>query len=115
MRRTPRSSATNNEIYRGEADRTDSDYATPSGQPDRHFEAAMLVARCRWNLTLEARGLTTRMLADGSFSGPALRDQLLLAIAHARPRSRLIPWHLSDGVMERIVNAVVADLAATWI
>lgn len=89
--------------------------AGPFGEPDRKFDASMTVARCRWNLTLEAERLTRQMLLEGSFRAPALRDQLLLAIAHARPRSRLIPWHLTDRVVERIVNAVVADLAATWI
>ncbi len=28
----------------------------PDAAPDREFETAMLVVRCRWNLTLEAGG-----------------------------------------------------------
>jgi len=84
-----------------------------AGNPDRAFAAAMIIARCRWLLTLEARGIATRLLADGSFSGQLLCDELLLAIVH-KPRSRLIPWHLSDRVVERIVDAVVADMAESW-
>jgi hypothetical protein len=83
-------------------------------QRDLKFDASMVIARCRWSLALEADALTRRMLADGSFSPLALSDQLALAIAKARPRSRLIPWHLTDPVVERIINAVVADVAAIW-
>jgi len=80
----------------------------------RQFDAAMIVSRCRWLLTLEARGIATRLVADGSFNAQLLQHQLLFAIAHAKPRSRLIPWHLSDRVVERIVAAVVQDVAETW-
>ena len=75
------------------------------------FDAAMVVARCRWLLTLEARGIATRLVADSSFSAQLLSDELLLAIARAKPRSQLIPWHLADRVVERIVAAVVQDVA----
>jgi hypothetical protein len=54
------------------------------------------------------------MIADDSFNAQTLRDQLVLAIANARPRSRLIPWHLTDRVVERIVDAVVADVNEKW-
>ena len=79
------------------------------------LHTAMVVARCRWNIALEADVLTRAMLADGRFSRLALRDQLSLAIANARPRSRLIPWHLANEVVERILNVVVDGVAGTWI
>ena len=80
----------------------------------QQFDAAMVVARCRWLLTLEARGIATRLVADGSFNAQLLQHQLLFAIAHAKPRSRLIPWHLNDTAVERIIVAVVAEVAEIW-
>ncbi len=79
------------------------------------FDVAMIVARCRWLLTLEGRGIATRLVAEGCFSAQLLSGELLLAIARAKPRSRLIPWHLADRVVDRIVVAVVRDLSETWI
>jgi len=78
------------------------------------FDAAMLVARCRWLLTLEARGIATRLVADGSFNAQLLQHQLLLVIADAKPRSRLIPWHLNDTAVEKVIDAVVRDVEETW-
>jgi hypothetical protein len=80
----------------------------------RQFAAAMVVAQCRWLLTLEARGIATKLLIDDSFSAQLLRDQLLIAIAHAKPRSRLVPWHLNDAAVEKVIGAVVHDVAETW-
>jgi hypothetical protein len=74
----------------------------------------MIVARCRWLLTIEARGIATRLLADGSFSAQFLSDELILAIARAKPCSRLIPWRLGDATVKRIVDVVVVDVAETW-
>jgi hypothetical protein len=84
-------------------------------EADLDFERQMLVARGRWNVTLEARGLATRMLADGSFGIQALRDQLIVKVAHATPKSRLIPWHLNDAVAETIIEAVAREVAKSWI
>ncbi len=86
-----------------------------AGHPDRDFELRMLIARCRWLLTLEARGIAARLLADNSFHVQLLRDELLLTVARSNPRSRLIPWHLTDRVVERIIKVVVADLVESWI
>jgi hypothetical protein len=88
--------------------------SAPTRTPDRGFEVEMTIARCRWLLTLEARGISTRLLADNSFSAPALHHQLLLAVANAKPRSRLVPWYLTDRIVERIIVAVVADVGETW-
>jgi len=87
---------------------------TKTHESDGALDAVTVIARCRWNLTLEARGLATRMIADGAFNAQTLRDQVVRAIANARPSSRLIPWHLTDRVVERIVDAVVADVSEKW-
>lgn len=77
------------------------------GAADRDFERAMVVARTRGNLEQEARAI---LFQQGPLTPERLRDELIFAIAHARPRSRLIAWHLPDPDVEAIINVVVRDL-----
>jgi hypothetical protein len=91
----------------GALGRVDSDYATSAGEPDRLFERAMIIARTRGNLAQEARAI---LLQEGPLVPERLKDELILAIVRARPRSRLIAWHLDDASVLAIVNRVARDL-----
>jgi hypothetical protein len=35
---------------------------------------------------------------------------LMLTVMQARPRSRLVPWHLSNAVVERMIHVVANAL-----
>lgn len=79
----------------------------PDINPDREFERAMIVARTFWNLQNEANAI---LLQQGQLSRQRLKDEVILAILHARPRSRLIAWHLDDASVEAVVDRVVEEV-----
>jgi hypothetical protein len=79
----------------------------PDRKPDRDFERAMIVARTRGNLEQEAREI---LFQHGPLTPERLRDELVFAIAHARPRSRLVAWHLDDASVLAIIDCVTGDL-----
>jgi hypothetical protein len=86
----------------------------PDGDPDRGFEAAMVIARTRWNLTLEARTVAQRFARDGeAVTSAMIRERLIAAVANASPRSNLIGWHLPDDAVIEIIDQVAKD-SAQW-
>jgi hypothetical protein len=38
-----------------------------------------------------------------------LRDDLIFEVARAHPRSLLVPWHVSDEIVEQMIGVVVTD------
>jgi hypothetical protein len=76
----------------------------------REFEHRMLLARLRWLLTDEARRIALRLEQDGALTAENLAPMLMLAVTRVRPRSRLVPWHLSNAIVERMVGVVANTL-----
>jgi hypothetical protein len=78
---------------------------------DPDFEARMLLAHLRWLLTDEAHSIVQRLERDGIPLGVEnIAPMLMLAVRRARPRSRLVPWHLSNAVVERMIRVVTDAL-----
>jgi hypothetical protein len=81
---------------------------------DAEFDKQMLLARLRWLLTNEARWVVQRLRRDGiSPTAESIASGLLIAVGTARPRSRLVPWHLHDATVEKMIAIVANELAAT--
>lgn len=81
------------------------------GLPESVFE--MAVARTRWLLLLEARSIVRALRhSDDPVTRELLMHHLGLAILHARPRSKLIAWHLPSDVVDEIVRRVAAEVVA---
>lgn len=71
----------------------------------------VLIARCRWLLHQEAEHIVS-LLEPDEMTERRLRDELLLAVGRALPRSRLVPWDLDDAAVEAIAARVARDVAA---
>ncbi len=81
---------------------------------DGDFEQRMLLARLRGLLTTEAKYLVRKMKKEGmSLAVENISSGLMLAVARAQPRSRLVPWHLPDSVVEKMIRVVASSLART--
>jgi hypothetical protein len=77
---------------------------------DRAFARQLTLATLRWNLTQEARKARVQILRDGlTPTYPTLRHYLALAVERARPRSSIVPWHLPDEVVSRMIGVVVNE------
>jgi len=74
---------------------------------DNDFDRRMILARLRWNLTNEARRIIGARAEPISRDG--LRDELILAVGRAVPRSKIVPWHVSDRVVLQVIERVAAD------
>ena len=86
----------------------------PDGNPDREFEAALIIARTRWNLTLEARTFAHRLARNGeTITAEMIRDGLIAAVANAKPKSSIVAWHLPDDAVIEIIDQVAKD-SAQW-
>lgn len=70
----------------------------------------MLLARLRGNLVDAAHELAEKLRRDDCpVTGETIRDAIIFETARAIPRSVLIPWHLTDDVIEPMIGIVVAD------
>lgn len=85
------------------------------GGVDAEFYKRMLLARLRWLLINEAAVIASRLQRDGiTLTTESLAITLMQAVGSARPRSLLVPWHLDDATVERMVRVVSDDLVATF-
>jgi hypothetical protein len=75
---------------------------------DCAFERRMILARLRWNLTNEAGRIIGARAEPISRDGR--RDELILAVARAVPRSKIVPWHVSDRVVLEVIQRVATDV-----
>lgn len=75
--------------------------------PVARFDNVMIVARCRDLLQQEAQMIALRLRAGEALTAQRLMDELLLAVGRCQPRSRLIPWGLTDRAVEAIARRVV--------
>jgi hypothetical protein len=81
-------------------------------ESDRDFELQMLIARLRWNLERPALQIAAKLRQDGlSVSAANIEAKLIANIAKTKPRSAIVPWHLSDRVVRAITHLVAANLA----
>jgi hypothetical protein len=73
-----------------------------------------LLAHLRGLLTTEAHVVAYRLRREGlAPTAENIATALVLAVGTARPRSRLVPWHLDDVVVEKMIAIVSDDVAAT--
>jgi hypothetical protein len=79
---------------------------------DTEFEQRILMARLRWLLTNEGKSIVRRFESEGALTLTVgdIAPMLMLAVAKSQPRSRLVPWHLSNAVVERMVQVVAESL-----
>ncbi len=76
------------------------------------FNEYMYIARTRWNLEQEALAIAAVLRAlEVEVTSDVLCHRLLLAVASASPRSRLVAWHLSDEIVTKIAQRVARDIA----
>jgi hypothetical protein len=72
----------------------------------------MLLARLRWNLERLALRIEARMRRENT---PLTADALGLAmaaeVARARPRSLIVPWHLSSEIVDAAIEKVAHEIA----
>jgi hypothetical protein len=79
---------------------------------DPVFERQLMLAILRGNLTREAHKARAQILRDGlTPSYSVLRHYIVQALERAKPRSSIIPWHLPDEVVTRMVGFVVNEQA----
>jgi hypothetical protein len=79
---------------------------------DRDFERQMLLARLRGNLMNEAIHAVEAHRRDGvepNFEN--LVTALTFAVAKANPRSSIVPWHLPDQIVLKMIHVVAGDVA----
>lgn len=93
-------------------DSPNSDTKINPPQRDRDFDLAMSIAVTRYNLLLEARAIMARPDPDDrrELTRAGLEGLLMLAVSRAKPRSRLVAWHLADDIVEQIIERVAACL-----
>jgi hypothetical protein len=73
----------------------------------------MVLARLRWLLIKEGAQVEQRLRREGlTLCVQNIATGLLLAAGSAKPRSRLVPWHLDDTTVEKMIGVVARELAA---
>jgi len=75
----------------------------------------MLLARLRGNLEDAARTVEARLYRDGvEVNAESLSAALILHLARVQPRSAIVPWHLPDKVVLKMIAVVAAELAGRF-
>jgi len=78
---------------------------------DADFDRRMILARLRWNLLQEAHRVAQKLRRGGAAVTPEnIRDELVFAAGRAQPRSMIVPWNLTDVVVEKTIEM----LAGQW-
>jgi hypothetical protein len=76
-------------------------------------ERRELLAHLRWNLAVEAGRIIDQLRVEGvEITSGLVADSLMFAVARARPRSHLVPWHLADSTVARMIPIATADAMA---
>jgi|GEM_PF-6321297 len=85
---------------------------TPIPPPAPPADPLPAIARTYWLLTCEARSIVAELQREhAEIAQDIIALRLHLAIAAARPRSRLVSWHLPDDVVAPIIERVAAAVA----
>jgi hypothetical protein len=78
---------------------------------DSDFDRRMILARLRWNLLQEAHRVAEKLRCGGApVTRVTIRDELVFAVVRAQPRSMIVPWNLTDAVVEKMIEM----LAGQW-
>jgi hypothetical protein len=79
----------------------------------REFDQKLLLARLRFNLMNLSAKVVRQLEADGI---PITTDSVALGMARevavTHPRSLMVPWRLSETVVDRVIARVAADVVA---
>jgi len=79
---------------------------------DPDFDRTMCIAETARLLRQRAHRIVFDQVEDGIEPTPAnLRDNLIIAVATAQPRSSLVSWFLPDRVVEAIIEHVAVEIA----
>lgn len=77
---------------------------------DLDFERRMLLARLRSNLMDECPAAVEELRRGNlKISVENVETQLLFCVAHVRPCSALVPWHLPDSIVDKMIHFVARD------
>jgi hypothetical protein len=72
----------------------------------------LLLARLRWNLTLEAYKVATLLRFEGiPVTAGNIAIKLIPVVVAARPRSRFVPRGLDAATVEKAIELVAAEVA----
>jgi hypothetical protein len=80
--------------------------------PSRILERRILLARLRWNLMSASRSLIRDLRRDGiEVHARNVESALILHVASTRPRSAIVPWHMPDEIVLKVIRIVAEGLA----
>jgi hypothetical protein len=80
--------------------------------PDRDFERRTLLARLRWNLERLALHGEPQIRRDNiRVTANDLALVMARELAHTKPRSRFVPWHLDEAIVDAAINRVAREIA----
>ena len=74
------------------------------------FAEPEVVLRTYVNLIDEARAIVFQLSPECDVSSQRLRDELTMAVARARPKSKLVSWFLDDATVAGIIDRVAVEV-----
>ena len=78
----------------------------------RAFDRKIMLARLRHNLEELASTVAFELLVECTqLTAEMLSDAMLMRIGNAVSRSKIVPWHLPDSVLERVARMVARRVA----
>lgn len=80
--------------------------------PDRAFDRQMILARLRWNLCKEAEAVVADLNRQSiPIDVGTIEIMLAKRVSEVRPRSVIVPWHVSEQIVDRMIHVVAVDVA----
>ena len=84
----------------------------PTCEHARRFDHLNLIARLRGHLEGMVSSVTSEFRAlDIPPTAEGLYGAMLIRVSKARPRSRIVPWHLPDSIVESMARKIAHKVA----